>query len=44
MSQELALLIERSADLKRTWSEHGEALLHRRKAWYYQREPIPASQ
>jgi len=24
-----------------TWSEHGEALLRRRKAWYYEREPRP---
>ncbi len=24
-----------------TWSEHGEALLRRRKAWYYKREPRP---
>lgn len=24
-----------------TWAEHGEALMRRRKAWYYQREPQP---
>ncbi|MFI9156530.1 hypothetical protein [Kitasatospora aureofaciens] len=24
-----------------TWSEHGEELLHRRKAWYYEQEPRP---
>jgi hypothetical protein len=24
-----------------TWPEHGEALLRRRKAWYYEREPRP---
>jgi hypothetical protein len=24
-----------------TWSEHGETLLRRRKAWYYEREPRP---
>ena len=24
-----------------TWAEHGEALMHRRKAWYYQHEPRP---
>ncbi|MGI5144309.1 hypothetical protein [Streptomyces sp. CA-106110] len=24
-----------------TWSEHGEALLHRRKPWYYANEPRP---
>jgi hypothetical protein len=24
-----------------TWAEHGEALLRRRKAWYYEREPRP---
>ena len=24
-----------------TWAEHGEALMRRRKAWYYQREPRP---
>ena len=24
-----------------TWSEHGETLLRRRKAWYYKREPRP---
>ncbi len=24
-----------------TWSEHGEALLHRRKPWYYEHEPRP---
>jgi hypothetical protein len=24
-----------------TWSEHGETLLNRRKAWYYEREPLP---
>jgi len=24
-----------------TWAEHGEALLRRRKAWYYQSEPRP---
>jgi hypothetical protein len=24
-----------------TWTEHGEALMRRRKAWYYQREPRP---
>jgi len=23
------------------WSEHGEMLLRRRKAWYYEREPRP---
>ena len=23
------------------WAEHGEALLRRRKAWYYEREPRP---
>ncbi|MFF0410484.1 hypothetical protein ACFYUY_08595 [Kitasatospora sp. NPDC004745] len=24
-----------------TWSEHGEDLLHRRKPWYFEREPRP---
>jgi len=24
-----------------TWAEHGEALMRRRKPWYYQREPCP---
>lgn len=24
-----------------TWAEHGEALMRRRKAWYYRREPQP---
>jgi hypothetical protein len=24
-----------------TWAEHGEALLLRRKPWYYEREPRP---
>jgi hypothetical protein len=24
-----------------TWVEHGEALLRRRKPWYYEREPLP---
>ncbi len=24
-----------------TWAEHGEALLRRRKPWYYQQEPRP---
>jgi hypothetical protein len=24
-----------------TWAEHGEALLRRRKAWYYEQEPRP---
>ena len=24
-----------------TWTEHGEALMRRRKAWYYEREPRP---
>ena len=24
-----------------TWAEHGEALMRRRKAWYYRREPRP---
>ena len=24
-----------------TWTEHGEALMRRRKAWYYRREPRP---
>jgi hypothetical protein len=24
-----------------TWAEHGEALLRRRKPWYYQHEPRP---
>ena len=24
-----------------TWAEHGEALMRRRKAWYYEREPRP---
>ncbi len=24
-----------------TWAEHGKALMRRRKAWYYQREPRP---
>ena len=24
-----------------TWSEHGATLLRRRKAWYYEREPLP---
>jgi hypothetical protein len=24
-----------------TWAEHGEALLRRRKSWYYEREPCP---
>jgi hypothetical protein len=26
-----------------TWAEHGEPLMRRRKAWYYQHEPDPAS-
>ena len=25
-----------------TWADHGEALLRRRKAWYYEHEPRPA--
>ena len=24
-----------------TWAEHGEALMRRRKEWYYRREPRP---
>jgi len=24
-----------------TWTEHGEALIRRRKPWYYEREPRP---
>jgi hypothetical protein len=24
-----------------TWAEHGEVLMRRRKAWYYEREPRP---
>jgi hypothetical protein len=24
-----------------TWAEHGEALLRRRKPWYYEHEPRP---
>jgi hypothetical protein len=24
-----------------TWAEHGEALMRRRKAWYYRHEPRP---
>ena len=24
-----------------TWTEHGEALMRRRKEWYYRREPRP---
>jgi hypothetical protein len=24
-----------------TWTEHGEALMRRRKKWYYRREPRP---
>jgi hypothetical protein len=24
-----------------SWAEHGEALMHRRKPWYYEREPRP---
>src|SRR5260370_4238240 len=24
-----------------TWAEHGEALMRRRKPWYYEREPRP---
>ena len=24
-----------------TWADHGEALLRRRKAWYYEHEPRP---
>jgi hypothetical protein len=24
-----------------TWAEHGDALMRRRKAWYYRREPRP---
>jgi hypothetical protein len=24
-----------------TWADHGEALLYRRKAWYYEHEPRP---
>ena len=24
-----------------TWAEHGEALMRRRKAWYYERKPRP---
>ena len=24
-----------------TWAEHGEALMRRRKSWYYEREPRP---
>jgi len=26
-----------------TWAEHGEALLRRRKPWYYEHEPLPNS-
>jgi hypothetical protein len=26
-----------------TWAEHGEALLHHRKPWYYAREPRPGT-
>jgi hypothetical protein len=26
-----------------TWAEHGEALLRRRKPWYYEREPLPGT-
>ncbi|HME67350.1 MAG TPA: hypothetical protein VKG61_20860 [Streptosporangiaceae bacterium] len=48
----LAVLIERRAELKRDLvdfacsprlerAEHGEALMRRRKAWYYRREPRP---
>jgi hypothetical protein len=25
-----------------TWADHGETLLHRRKQWYYEREPCPS--
>lgn len=25
-----------------TWADHGEALLRRRKPWYYEREPRPS--
>jgi hypothetical protein len=25
-----------------TWAEHGEALLRRRKPWYYEHEPRPS--
>ena len=26
-----------------TWAEHGEALLRRRKPWYYEQEPRPGT-
>ena len=26
-----------------SWAEHGEALMHRQKPWYYEHEPVPAS-
>jgi hypothetical protein len=26
-----------------TWAEHGEALMRRRKPWYYEREPRPGT-
>ena len=26
-----------------TWAEHGEALLRRRKPWYYEHEPVRTS-
>ena len=30
-----------AADRDFTWTEHGEALMRRRKEWYYRREPRP---
>ncbi len=37
--QEAALALLRQPDF--TWAEHGEAVMRRRKAWYYGREPRP---
>ena len=34
-------LIWRKAFGSQSWPEHGEALMRRRKAWYYEREPRP---
>jgi hypothetical protein len=25
-----------------TWAKHGETLLRRQKAWYYERDPLPS--
>jgi LuxR family maltose regulon positive regulatory protein len=43
--RQLELLVMRAPDALRqpnfTWAEHGEALLRRRKPWYYEHEPRP---